>query len=613
MITLLSRLKRDVLYLIILFGVLVLFFSRILFSGNIFLPGVYLRSDTLHQNLPFKYELYRSLKKGTFPFWTNSIYGGFPLFAEGETGVLYPYNLIPFLFFPFVVAYNLSMFLNFLTAAVGMFYLMRSFGTGRIAATITGILFPLSSFFVLHITHQNIVSAACWFPLLVLFVNIYVRRKLFRFALLSACIVSIQIFAGSFQIVFYSLLMGSILIVLLNVGTHKIGSILARISKITVLGFLLSSVQFIPTLMYYFSSARFSGMGNIALDSLPYYPRNLIAFLFPYVFGDPGAGTYPHFGGSWGMFWENTGYLGIVALCVAFWSLAIIREKKEIGRIWILVVTAVLFTLGKYGPLFWIYYFPPFNLFRVTGRFLLFVIFGLAILAGFTIDYWNSHMRKNLVRLIALSGLGTILIADLFLFGFSYNPTVRASDVLSPPDMAKFLLGIHPKGNIFSVADFLTYDLINANGWRNNLSANLFHRNSLGPDVNMLWGIRDLDGYSGLYPQSAQALRERIYRGMTVKKNKIIISDQTLKLLGQKHTQFLISGFVLQGAGLKERYEVSNGSYTYILYDNPYFQESGRSGSYNFIPFFLGLGITFSTILAIAVRKRNILVGFFDR
>lgn len=565
MIGILTIVKKEWKYLLFILLVLIVFFHKTLLFGEIFFTGDFLRSDTLHQNLPFKYTLFQSLKNGQLPFWTDKIFNGYPLLAEGQIGVFYPFNFVLYLLFPFVFAYNFSQFFNFLCAAWGMFFLVKSFRLSSFSSLISAIVFSLSGFFVFHITHQNIVSTACWLPLLWLLFKLFFEKKEKKYAIFSSLIIAIQIFAGSFQITFYSQVITLLFLMFYLYKKQSLAEVILKYLGIVFLAFLFSAIQLVPSLILLFDSTRQTGIGNLALDSLPYHPRNLITFIFPFIFGDPGEGTYPRFGGSWGMFWENTGYLGIVSFFIALSTLLHIN-KKEIKIFWLIIFISVLLALGKYGPLFFVYYLPGFSFFRVTGRFLLFVVFGLSVLTGFGVDNWMKQIKNNLYKSLFGFGLLFIIVIDLFIFGYFYNPTVKAERVLEKPEMVKFLDQYPQKGKVFSVADFLTYDEINKNGWRKNIEDNLFHKNSLGPDLNMLWGYKTIDGYAGLFPKEYEEVKTKIYQGLNMQGNKIVISQDVVALFKNTQTRFLISAYDLEGKDLKKIFEVSNGKIIYKLY-----------------------------------------------
>src|SRR5438552_2363212 len=56
--------------------------------------GVYAESDTFTFFYPVYATLHAAIRAGELPLWTPYIYGGFPLFAEGQIGALYPPSLL---------------------------------------------------------------------------------------------------------------------------------------------------------------------------------------------------------------------------------------------------------------------------------------------------------------------------------------------------------------------------------------------------------------------------------------------------------------------------------------------------------------------------------------
>ena len=67
----------------------VLFYLPIL-SKNTYLGG----SDPTKYFYPSRYYLWESLVNGRFPFWTERIYSGFPIYADSERVFLHPLNIL---------------------------------------------------------------------------------------------------------------------------------------------------------------------------------------------------------------------------------------------------------------------------------------------------------------------------------------------------------------------------------------------------------------------------------------------------------------------------------------------------------------------------------------
>src|SRR5512138_2657645 len=91
--------RRELPVLLLLAGLPLLYFWPVTLAQSIWYS-----SDIIRLYLPFGAELARSLAKGELPLWTPGIQAGFPLFAEGQVGALYPVNLVLFRFMPPYIA-----------------------------------------------------------------------------------------------------------------------------------------------------------------------------------------------------------------------------------------------------------------------------------------------------------------------------------------------------------------------------------------------------------------------------------------------------------------------------------------------------------------------------
>ena len=201
-----------------------------------------------------------------------------------------------------------------------------------------------------------------------------------------------QVFTGFQQITTYSLTAAVIFFIYqqsfsANKQT-KAGYGFAIKSKIflifvffVLLGLVISSVQIAATFRLTQEARRTATITpQKILSEFPYKPSNILTIFNPYLQGNPKEGTYPVFQtGRWGIFWENTTYFGlaqlvlILTLCVSI----IIKPKKEKDKNLIVFfisfgLLGILLSLGSAAPLHPVFSFPPFSLFRIPSRFLMF-------------------------------------------------------------------------------------------------------------------------------------------------------------------------------------------------------------------------------------------------
>ena len=74
------------------------------FREAVTLQGAFFVQDVMVQNYPFREFCSQALRQLELPLWHPGINCGFPLFAEGQAGVFYPFNLLTALLLPTWVA-----------------------------------------------------------------------------------------------------------------------------------------------------------------------------------------------------------------------------------------------------------------------------------------------------------------------------------------------------------------------------------------------------------------------------------------------------------------------------------------------------------------------------
>ncbi|MBI4778202.1 hypothetical protein HY792_04720 [Candidatus Desantisbacteria bacterium] len=87
----------------LLIGLVIIFFGKIVSMGWIFFEG-----DITYIFYPMKLFYAENLKQFNLPLWLPHIQCGFPVFAVGNQGFMYPINLMLFSCLPTHIAYNLN-------------------------------------------------------------------------------------------------------------------------------------------------------------------------------------------------------------------------------------------------------------------------------------------------------------------------------------------------------------------------------------------------------------------------------------------------------------------------------------------------------------------------
>ncbi|MBI4990589.1 YfhO family protein [Candidatus Gottesmanbacteria bacterium] len=559
-----------------------IFFARLFYpQDSLFMIPDFGESDVLHLNLAFKQILSASLKSKSWPLWTPNIAGGFPILAEGQIGTFYLPNLLLFRFLPAVTAYNLNLIISFALAYLGIYLLGRSIKLSKVSSSFAATVFTFSAFLSVHLNHFNLIQAASLLPLLFWSALLLWQKPKLPFVILFAFFLSQQIFTGHFYIVFITLL--SILTflfiyTLINaVNTAHCSVVFTKKGVIylifgIILGFLLSAIQLFPTIELMGLSSRAGGLDFTAVTSYPYPPKHLLTFINPYIFGNPADGTYPPFSSDWGIFWENTAYVGLLPLILALGSIFFLKDK--LVKIFLFIAfISLLLVFGRYSPLYLIFSFPPFNFFRVPSKFLLLTTFSLAILSAVVFEkllsritaIGKSHMhaiasicyKYKLARVSIICIIFILVIADEYRFSYNYPPITPAFFWTQMPETAKFLQD--KEGRITAVGAPLVWnDVFLKTGWKD-MKPYEYFRNSLFPNYNALFSIPSIDlNTGGLIPKRFSyftAIGKEVE--IDVKTKEATLSAATLNLLSLSGVRFFISPFnIISQPKLKEIYSV---------------------------------------------------------
>jgi hypothetical protein len=356
----------------------------IFFWPAVSLKGAFFVQDIMVQNYPFRHFFAQALAQGQLPLWNPAINCGFPLFAEGQAGALYPPNMLLALVLPTYAALSLNIAGHLWLGGAGMYGLLRALGTGRSAGLCAGLCYALGGYMVVRAMSPNFVAACAWVPWLFLLLDLALTRRRWFFILLLALVVSMQLFAGHPQAAVYGLAAamayGVYRLWIQGAGWRFGAALLAA----PVLGAGLACVQLLPTVELVQISNRGGGLSwdHFAAMSLP--PERLITLLLPNFFGNSAHGTY--WSRDTGFFIQLCAYVGVLPLLFSWVAL---RERRDghTGFFALLALAGLVLALGKYTALFsMLYQVPGFSSFRIPTRFLLFFTLGASALCGLGVD-----------------------------------------------------------------------------------------------------------------------------------------------------------------------------------------------------------------------------------
>jgi len=401
--------------------------SLIIFSSvAIFLIPSYIagglgpHEDELIQYYPCLSWLGACLRSGIFPLWNPHAYGGYPFFADPQTGVFYPPNFI-FAILPARLAYPALISFAYLVAGFGMYRLARSWRLARISAVLGALAWMYCGFFTGHRTHLTMIAGTAWLSVILWLWTRTIDGRVSRHFVLVILAQALQIFAGHFQIVIFTMLI-SLPYVLIYSSRRRL-RYLALWAAAWALSFGLGAVQLVGGFELLAMSVRQAG-GVQFLTENSFFPMAWPILIAPAVMGlrvSNAIYTYPYFG-PWHHCEMNL-FAGIVVLILSVSVFlrrqATFRQTRIVIFLSILAGVGLFFALGRYNPIpvyRWLAHVPVFRSFRSPARHLMWFNFAIAALAMFGVERLRVRNAIAQIRRLALAGIASVVVTAFIVF-----------------------------------------------------------------------------------------------------------------------------------------------------------------------------------------------------
>jgi len=413
--------RKHLVWIFIVSGPILLF-GPMLVRGEVLFWGT-----PMLQFVPWRQFALDVLKSGNFPLWNPLLGMGAPLLANFQSALLYPPNILLFLFGP-EYGHGVLVTLHLIWAGVGMALLVSRLGMGRLSQVIAGLSYSLSGYLVARTWFISINHAAAWLPWIIYATDRLFEpgsrrnfRQIFPSVFFLAVTFGFQWLAGHAQTAWYSLSLSAVWFiwraVSLDTWRDRLRTAAAYLSA-GVLGFVLTAAQLLPTLEYLQNTARATAVDPEVALTYSFWPWRAFGLLLPDLFGNPSRGNY------WGYanFWEDAIYIGIIPLIFAILGIVMSLRGKgsraSLGRFLTLIsVVTVFLALGTNTPVFpFLFdYVPTFDLFHAPARWNLLLVFSLAILAAVGANRWSTPSGRALYWIrLGTAGAATIGLAGYF-------------------------------------------------------------------------------------------------------------------------------------------------------------------------------------------------------
>ena len=413
----------------------VLFFATLLFNGKLIAGYVVYGAD----NSIFYYPFFSLFKIRPFPLWNPYQFAGMPLIGNPQYAMFYP---LRFLFYLFDVKYIYGpyCFIHYFLAAVFMYVLLKGLRLSYVSSLFGSLIFAFGSFIQGRISNPSLFFSAVWFPLPLLFTILAFEKKSVKFAILSGISLALLAFAGSPHNVFYSYFMVCLFFIyhpfMGNLFFNKSEELMTDENRMSLILKRLKRNLFILILI----TIIFLGFYSISLTStIELTPQAVRSeATFDDVVKDPlefkwidnlflGGTQVPEYT-------DKTTYGGMVATFIIILSLILKRDKRYVFP-FVLMISGILFALGKYGGFYHLIYAIPQIRFLIgPARSLILFVVAFSLISSIAFENLISNFEKiKNSRITFFFAMLSVITGVLFLI-FSKNFGLKTTlDFISYP------------------------------------------------------------------------------------------------------------------------------------------------------------------------------------
>ena len=330
----------------------------------------------------------RGLKNGVVPLWNPYLFCGLPLFANNQSAILYPPNLL-YLIVPMPLALVLDAIFHNVLLAVGAYVLGRAMHLSRTASFAMAVTFSLAGGVAAHIYngHMTWHAVRAFLPWELAFLLLYLRGGKKQFVVLLGVCFALQVAAGYPPLVLVSAaLCIGLVCAWLVAGRRLPQGWLGAAMLFGLLAGTLSSIYILPLAEMSRLSVHGDALDYVHAAGLSGSWKSLVRLFAPGFFGNNTDVQWsfltPH---------EEVGYVGLLPLILALAAPLLshsVKIRRAVWFAWCLLPIAVMMAMGRKLPLYgWVFeVFPPLRQTRVPARWMEIFYYGAALLTGVGFD-----------------------------------------------------------------------------------------------------------------------------------------------------------------------------------------------------------------------------------
>lgn len=524
---LLSTERRTDLIALAVILAAVLFTFRGLAGGDIVVSNDVGTNDLLYFNYPVGKLYGESLRRGELLQWTPYIYGGFPVFAEGQGSFLYPPQALLWWLLPPVGAMNLYIILHALLMGAGVYFLAKHItgasGWYALPAGLAGAL--CGSVVVGHLRHLNPLAVIALTPWLFLAAEYFATKGRWHYGLYFGLLLAMMALAGHPNFTFIAGSLATLYLPLRRYAGPRADTAARSVTPLQLALFLGAAAavavlvalpQLTATVQLMQFSRRVAEPANNfdpTHGSLPW--QGILGFILPYYHGTPADGSLDLKATNPLFFTEGFVYCGLLlfalAVAGAIWGWSCSGAARAFT---IIAVVSFLLALGDNFVLHRVLLlFPLAGSFRLPMRWLLgteisvlaLSVFGVRWIAELAAQYLKRGAKQpGAAGGAALAGgiIALLCFADLYAVTGRHVATDAPATHLSPSGFATRLLQPQNRGRVLALGKFQMHVMAyeQHKGWQGDRSLFELHTRLLPPNLSAAHHITAMNGYAILAP-----------------------------------------------------------------------------------------------------------------
>ncbi len=430
--------------------------------------GGLIGGDIYPYYFPQKVALAEALKSGEIPLWNPFVGFGYPVIGESQTAALYPPNLILYYFCSPNTAYNISQLGHYVAAFIGMVLLARRLQLGLTGSLFAALIF-VYGWFPARICLEWAIIGGAWFVWILWGATAFLQSGRFRYLAVTSLFLALDLIAGHYNLAFITLLALIPLPWLVkplvpsakssetqsesssprlatltsdeqslpsNRWQSKLALLKAQKRPIALwlalgVGFLIAGVQLLPTWELKKVSQR-QAVNDAFAPTYGHLPPVALSQLWmPWGWYANEKSMDELLGNRFLSVPNSTNqaeaqlYLGLLPFLLALTGLLIPwwRRSLALHRPWLwlaVILISLLFATG--WPTAFLSSLPGIGFFRGPSRYSLVAAFGIAVLAGATLDFLLQRLALNrLTETIFTALLLSITAGDLWAASRQYQ------------------------------------------------------------------------------------------------------------------------------------------------------------------------------------------------